>query len=214
MTIKTLELTNYQAHTDSKFTFGPGINIIKGSNNSNKSAVISSLRTVMLGGDFSQAHDITWGRNNSTIRVTMSDGTYVERIRGATLNRCAVFDGENVQSYNKIADIRSNIQAFVGSGSFTYFSSTETPQFIEIHDNPFYMVRGLSAENLYRRLVMFVDGDVFIDGRTKLRKALSDKIREVDSLTKKVEGVQFPNAPSTCGVRRTRTAKTLLGVIQ
>ena len=58
--ITEVHLKNFQAHRDLKLKFTPGVNIIRGSSDAGKSAIIRAMMAVITGKEFSASYQ-TWG---------------------------------------------------------------------------------------------------------------------------------------------------------
>ncbi|MGE5404812.1 MAG: AAA family ATPase [Candidatus Saccharibacteria bacterium] len=78
--IKSIRLKNFQSHRDSSFELSPGLNIIVGPSDQGKSAVIRALRWVMYNEPRGAAF-IRSGESRTEVKIVLSNGTVVERIR-------------------------------------------------------------------------------------------------------------------------------------
>jgi len=79
--IKTLEIQNFQSHASSELIFHPGVNVIIGSSDSGKTAIIRALRWVIWNrpsGDSIQSH---WG-GETLVKITTEDAIQITRIKG------------------------------------------------------------------------------------------------------------------------------------
>jgi len=59
--IKTLSIQNYQSHKDSTLEFDPGVNVIVGSTDSGKTAIIRALRWLIWNRPNGDSFRSTWG---------------------------------------------------------------------------------------------------------------------------------------------------------
>lgn len=117
--IKELHIYNFQSHRESHFEFSPDLNVIVGPSDQGKSAVIRALRWLMYnkpqGDEFIRA-----GASQCKVRVVLSDGTVVERIRsaGGRINRYVLtVPGEEPQvfeNFGKEKDIPLEIRKAIG----------------------------------------------------------------------------------------------------
>lgn len=117
--IKELHIYNFQSHRESHFEFSPDLNVIVGPSDQGKSAVIRALRWLMYnkpqGDEFIRA-----GASQCKVRVVLSDGTVVERIRsaGGRINRYVLtVPGEEPQvfeNFGKEKDIPLEIRKALG----------------------------------------------------------------------------------------------------
>lgn len=78
--IKSVEIHNYQSHTDSLVEFEDGLNIIVGESNNGKTTIFRAIKwatdNMPLGNDF-----ITTGQTECWVKVNYSDGSYIKRYR-------------------------------------------------------------------------------------------------------------------------------------
>lgn len=83
--IKSIELTNFQSHRDTRIEFDAGVNAIVGLSDSGKTAILRALNWVInnkpSGADF-QSH---WGGDVSVV-LTLSDGQQIKRVRTKSSN--------------------------------------------------------------------------------------------------------------------------------
>ena len=77
--IKTLEIVNFEAHLDSKFEFGPGLNLLLGKGDAGKSSVIRALKLVCFN-EFNPK-TVKVGHRNCEVTATTEKGS-VKVIRG------------------------------------------------------------------------------------------------------------------------------------
>lgn len=88
--IQSLCISNFQSHKHSTLDFDPGVNVIVGSSNSGKTAIIRSLRWLLTnrpGGDAFRSH---WG-GATKVELTTTDGDTITRSK----------DKENEYKLNK-----------------------------------------------------------------------------------------------------------------
>lgn len=89
--INYLHIKNFQSHEDSYLEFHPGVNVIVGSSDSGKSAIIRSLRLIKdnkPSGDSFRSH---WGGDTEVI---IDIGKKVSRIRNSKMNGYKIDDSE------------------------------------------------------------------------------------------------------------------------
>lgn len=69
-----LKLTNFKQHESREFTFGPGLQLIKGENEAGKSGLLQAISYALLGAralPMPLAEIVTWGKPESTLRVEL-----------------------------------------------------------------------------------------------------------------------------------------------
>ncbi len=111
--IKTIELTNFMNHVNTKFDLADGINLISGSSDNGKTAIIRALRSVL-----NDKHDSAWirhGQQEYTVRITFFNGDIIERTKGKR-NIIAMYPKNGIakvaQSYGK--DMPQEYKDFIG----------------------------------------------------------------------------------------------------
>ena len=100
--IEEVQLINFQDHADTTIKFTNGINLIVGSSDAGKSAVLRALNYVfhnsMKGDSF-----IRVGTAECSVRIKFSDGIEVTRVKGGDVNSYILKDLEgNYNTYSKV----------------------------------------------------------------------------------------------------------------
>lgn len=100
--IEEVQLINFQDHADTTIKFTNGINLIVGSSDAGKSAVLRALNYVfhnsMKGDSF-----IRVGTTECSVRIKFSDGIEVTRVKGGDVNSYVLKDLEgNYNTYSKV----------------------------------------------------------------------------------------------------------------
>lgn len=83
VTIEKVEIHNFQAHEKKTVTFEDGLNILVGSSNSGKTAIIRAIQWVLYDSPSGNAF-ITTGKKKTKVILTLSNGYIVERNRTKT----------------------------------------------------------------------------------------------------------------------------------
>ena len=89
--IHSLTIHNFQSHELTEMEFHPGVNIIVGSSDSGKSAILRSFRWVLENRPGGLAF-CRYGAKEVAVRVRLADGGDVWRERGKTLNQYRLGD--------------------------------------------------------------------------------------------------------------------------
>ena len=110
MLIKTLDLTNFQAHKKLSLKFSKYLTVIKGTSGVGKSAILRSLfQLIDEAIPWSVCH--TWNTDNTSIKVVGVSGgkeSVIERVHSSKLNRVSI-DGTNYDYVGKdTPDILAN----------------------------------------------------------------------------------------------------------
>ena len=86
--IRELSITNFQSHKDVTLQFTPRVNVIVGASDSGKSALLRSLRWLLLNRPSGTAFRSHWcGKGEATeVRVLLSNGSTITRSRSGKEN--------------------------------------------------------------------------------------------------------------------------------
>ncbi|SMO55836.1 AAA family ATPase [Melghirimyces algeriensis] len=99
-----LVIENFQSHEYTEIHFKEGLNVLVGSSDSGKSAILRAIRWLLYnqpkGTDY-----IRVGKSRCRVSLTLSDGTVITRIRSSSVNRYILLD------------IEGNEHVFEGFGS-------------------------------------------------------------------------------------------------
>lgn len=80
--IESIRIQDFQNHQDTYIKLVPGLNLITGSSDSGKSAIIRALSTAYL--DVFRKQDVRDGQKNAQITLNFKNGDYYKRIKGDT----------------------------------------------------------------------------------------------------------------------------------
>lgn len=111
--IRSIELINFMNHVNTKIDLVDGINLITGSSDNGKSAIMRALYSVLL-----DKHDSGWirhGEKEYTIRITFFNGDVIERTKGKNnIISMTPYNQKTVtaQSYGK--DMPIEFKNFIG----------------------------------------------------------------------------------------------------
>lgn len=83
--ITEVHLKNFQAHKDLRIKFTPGVNIIRGSSDAGKSAIIRAMLAVITGKEFNASYQ-TWGTSGSMEVTIKTEEHEVTRGRDSRRN--------------------------------------------------------------------------------------------------------------------------------
>lgn len=145
-----LELYDFISHPHTVIELDD-ITSLVGQSNSGKTNILRALEMVMTNGNFPVGW-IRWGAESARVRLTFSNGTWVERQRTTTSQTTIVFDGseeKRLAGKKEAADLVLSITGVrlieIDPGVF------ENVNFIHVNSAPF-LLSGRS-DVLYRRLV-------------------------------------------------------------
>lgn len=78
--IRSITIQNFQSHRQSHLVFDPAVNVLTGSSDSGKTAILRALRWLLFNRPQGDQFRSTWG-GTTTVSVTLDDGTTVDRWR-------------------------------------------------------------------------------------------------------------------------------------
>lgn len=90
--IKKIQIQNFQSHKDTTLEFSNGVNIIVGTTDSGKSAIIRALRWVFFNKPMGESFRSTW-KGDTSVQVLFSNGQ-IERKRTNNFNGYILGDSE------------------------------------------------------------------------------------------------------------------------
>jgi DNA repair exonuclease SbcCD ATPase subunit len=100
--ITQVKLKNFQDHADTTIDFTNGINLIVGSSDAGKSAILRAINLVFHN-NFKRDTYIRHGEKECSVSVKFSDGVEVTRIKGEDVNSYLLTDAEgNIHSFPKV----------------------------------------------------------------------------------------------------------------
>jgi DNA repair exonuclease SbcCD ATPase subunit len=83
--IQSIHITNFQSHRDTSLEFSPGVNVIVGSSDSGKTAIIRALRWLRWNRPSGDAFRSTWG-GQTLVRILDKDGHEITRTKNDNIN--------------------------------------------------------------------------------------------------------------------------------
>ena len=101
--ITRLRMENFQSHKDADFEFSEGINLITGSSDAGKSAILRAINFVFHNQPRSKAF-VRKGTTEARVTIWFNDGTEIQRIKGD--RNCVVITkpGDQSQVFEKIGN--------------------------------------------------------------------------------------------------------------
>ena len=84
--IKSIRLKNFQAHEDASLELSTGVNVITGSSDAGKTAILRGLRWAVFNKP-SGSSFVRSGTNNTEVEVMLYDGLCVKRAKQGNVNR-------------------------------------------------------------------------------------------------------------------------------
>lgn len=114
--IKSITLENFQSYKNQTINFKPGLNLILGTSDAGKSAILRALSFVLYNHPKRDTF-IHWGEKEMRVTLNMSDGSKVTRIKGDGVNAIEAVDAKgNIYQKNKIdTEIPDDIKEILGN---------------------------------------------------------------------------------------------------
>lgn len=165
--IKSLTVTNFQSHQKTKLQLHPGVNVIVGSSDSGKSALIRALNWVYSNRPSGESFRSHWGGTTRT-KVVVDDGTVVLRKRGKGINYYKV-------AGTKLKAFGSNVPDLVSKAlNLTHVN-------FQFQLDAHYLL-SKSAGDVARALNDVVDLNVIDESLTKINGELRNKTTTLGSV--------------------------------
>jgi DNA repair protein SbcC/Rad50 len=86
--LSELIINNFQSHKETELTLSPNVNVIIGSSDSGKTAILRALRWLMWNRPIGDAFRSTWGGNTEV--AVQVDGKYILRVKNKNENMYAI----------------------------------------------------------------------------------------------------------------------------
>lgn len=187
--LKTLHLTNFQAHVDSKIEFNEGMNVFVGTNDANKSGVVRALNICLFNETFPPDY-IHYGKKEAKIVLEFTDGKAVERVRTKSKNKLRLREADGTWSKEfSVSKVEEKLAEFTGFKEVCLDGSSKTENLQIINTgNEHDLMFGCSPETVLKKLsTLFGTTEieqVKIDLSKELSSLNSEKKRQEVNLTK------------------------------
>lgn len=114
--IKAIHLKNFQSYKDQVIELQPGLNLIVGTSDSGKSALLRAISFVLYNYPKKETL-IHWGQKETSVTLKFSDGVEVTRIKGENRNAIIAIDadGKKIEKEKIDTDIPEEIKALLGN---------------------------------------------------------------------------------------------------
>ena len=100
MNITSIELVDFQIHSKLKVDFTNGINVLIGASGKGKSCIRRAIEWCLFNKSIDGIR--REGSKKTSVKITLSNGTIVERIRSASINRYVLTVNEKEQTFDSI----------------------------------------------------------------------------------------------------------------
>lgn len=125
--INRLRIQNFQSHQDTELIFHPGVNVIIGSSDHGKSAVIRALYWACHNKPSGDGFRSWWG-GDTEVTVEFPDGRVTRLKSGKTKNQYILLTGANVETFNSFNQtVPEEIQALVNMDDLNWHLQMGTP---------------------------------------------------------------------------------------
>jgi hypothetical protein len=114
--IKSITLKNFQSYKDQTVNFKPGLNLLLGTSDSGKSAILRAMSFVLYNYPKKDSL-IHWGETETSVTIEFSDGVKVTRIKGEGRNAIVAIDakGNKLEKEKIDKDIPDDIKLLLGN---------------------------------------------------------------------------------------------------
>lgn len=165
MTIRTIQLKNFQSHKDTRLDLAPGVNVVVGRSDSGKTAILRALEWVRTNRPVGDAFRSHWG-GGTHIAVELDDGAIISRTKKDKLN---IYGADNVDFKAIGQGVPEDIIKLLGLTDINIQHQ---------HDPPFLLT--LSPGQVARELNRFADLDRIDDLLSTLSSRLLEARRTAD----------------------------------
>jgi exonuclease SbcC len=182
--IVKVRIENFQSHEDTEFELSPGINLLVGSSDAGKSAVLRAINLAYhnqpRGNDF-----IRQGCDEARVHIWWNDGCYLCRIKGEHRNAVLIKDKDGFEEgYERIgATLPPEVLAVLGNPPIDEESG---PIAYADQHQPLFLVT-LSSSELPRTISRLTGIDDFEEAAELLNKKANTANRQIKDSTKRIE---------------------------
>lgn len=182
--ITKVRIENFQSHEDTEFDLSPGVNLIVGSSEAGKSAILRAINFALhnepRGDDF-----VRMERDETRVHIWWSDGCYLCRIKGESRNAVLITDKDGYQQgFEKIGtSLPSEALKVLG---YPPIDGESGPIAYADQHQPLFLVT-LSASELPRTISRLTGIDDFEDAADALNKEANAANRKIKDSTKRLE---------------------------
>jgi len=134
--ITSLDITNFQSHSESHLEFSPHVNAIRGGSDQGKSAVLRALLWCITNSPSGDAYVSDWNKTPKgaikagarTAVGVFTNGFSVGRVRDSTFNGYKIFDGEDTQQFEALhTDVPKAVETAFNLGSVNIQRQMDPP---------------------------------------------------------------------------------------
>ena len=207
--ITDLEIQNFQSHKYSSVALSSGVNVITGSSDSGKSAIIRAMKWLFFnrpsGDEFKSWFAGT--KDNVSVAAQFSEGTWVQKVRDNTKGYYLI-EGDKFEALR--TDVPDEIKQITNIGELNFQAAADKQD----QHNPYFFLNDTAGE-VARRLNAMVDLDVidtmFRNIRswsTQTKIKINDLNKAIDQKEMQVEDRKYIDAQIS--LMETIDAETLL----
>jgi exonuclease SbcC len=181
--LKTVRVRNFQSHRDTEVHFEPGINLIVGSSDVGKSALLRAINLAMHN-EVPNREFVTFGAKNATVCLEFTDGTVVERVKGDDKNSyyLTLPDGETKQFDRVGTEVPEEVQRALGFPPSDKFHGPLA--YADQHSKLFLV--NLTPTELPRAISQLTGLDDFEEGAKALAKSARQFDRKIKDSAERV----------------------------
>lgn len=184
--ITKIKIENFQSHEDTEFDLSPGVNLIVGSSEGGKSAILRAINFALhnepRGDDF-----VRMDKDETRVSIWWSDGCYLCRIKGGSRNSVLIKDKDGFeQGFERIGTtLPSEALAVLGNPPIDDESG---PIAYADQHQPLFLVT-LSASELPRTISRLTGIDDFEDAAELLNKKANAANKQIKDSARRIEGI-------------------------
>ena len=135
--LASIEIKNFQSHKDTKIDFSKGINSVCGESDNGKTAVIRAVKWVVenrpLGTDKLNSSWNKGFKENMSVKMVLSNGDWVERVRGKDRNGYSYCEGGKVVDLNATGtDVPQKVKDILRLGDVNFQFQLDSPYLLSL----------------------------------------------------------------------------------
>lgn len=178
--IKNLHVENFQSHENSHVEFAPGVNVVVGTSDGGKSALLRALNWVATNRPTGEAFRSRWG-GDTVVTAVLADGGAVERLRSDKKNEYRLFADDPQAESTVLKAVGQDVPAEVAAALRLGDVNIQYQM-----DSPFLLSRDWSPG----RVAEYLNEIVGLDAIDRAQATVDGKLRGLRAQTTQAEADQ------------------------
>lgn len=187
--IESVRLKNFQSHEDTQISFDD-YNVIYGSTNSGKSAIIRGIKWALYNLPPAEGVDFRrFGTKETLVTIVFNDGRKITRRRTAKENEYILETADGTKnSYSQFGrGPLKEVMDFHGMYQVNLFGNPQSVNIVDQSEPPFFLSQGPTARG---HLISRLAGTLLYESALSLmRKGVNEYSKEIDKKTETLESL-------------------------